>query len=111
LVKRSTPRPSETTQRQANTTQAASTSKQSSKTLKPGPKKAKRKDYYKILGVDKNAADSVIRKAYKKLSLKWHPDKNQNGTDEEKRKAEKMFREINEAMGVLGDKNKRDKYE
>lgn len=74
-------------------------------------KKAKRKDYFKLLGVSKDAPDAVIRKAYKKLALKWHPDKNANGTDEEKRKAEKMFRDVNEAMGVLGDKDKRDKYE
>ena len=60
-------------------------------------KKNKRKDYYKILGVTKDAPDSVVRKAYKKASLQWHPDKNSNGTDEEKRKADKMFRDVNEA--------------
>lgn len=60
-------------------------------------KKNKRKDYYKILGVSKDAPDSVIRKAYKKASLQWHPDKNANGTEEEKAKAQKMFRDVNEA--------------
>ena len=74
-------------------------------------KAAKKKDYYKILGVDKNAPDAVIRKAYKKLALKYHPDKNAHGTEEEKRKADKMFKDVNEAMNVLGDKDKRDKYE
>jgi len=44
------------------------------------------------------------------LALKWHPDKH-TGCEEDKAKAEKMFREINEAMGVLGDKDKREKYD
>ena len=54
-------------------------------------KKAKKKDYFKILGVDKSTPDAVIRKAYKKLALKWHPDKNSSGTEEEQAKAKKMF--------------------
>lgn len=45
------------------------------------------------------------------MALKHHPDKNTNGTEEEKRKADKMFKDVNEAMSVLGDKDKRDKYE
>lgn len=53
-------------------------------------KKAKRKDYYKILGVEKGASDAQIRKAYKKLALKWHPDKN-SGDEEQEAKAKKMF--------------------
>ena len=74
-------------------------------------KAAKKKDYYKILGVDKSATDAQIRKAYKKAALKWHPDKNGNGTEEEIKKADKMFKDVNEAMAVLGDRDKRDKYD
>lgn len=73
-------------------------------------KKAKRKDYYKILGVDKNATDPEINKAYKKLALKWHPDKNSQ-TEESREKAEKMIKDLNEAKNVLTDKDKRRKYD
>lgn len=73
-------------------------------------KKAKRKDYYKILGVDKNATDQEIKKAFRKLALKWHPDKNSD-TEEQKEKADKMFKDINEANNVLTDRDKREKYD
>eukprot|EP01138_Halocafeteria_seosinensis_P010909 gb/GECG01011142.1/.p1 GENE.gb/GECG01011142.1/~~gb/GECG01011142.1/.p1 ORF type:complete len:296 (+),score=56.34 gb/GECG01011142.1/:1-888(+) len=66
-------------------------------------------DYYQILGVNKNASDDELKKAYKKLAVKWHPDKNQDRKEE----AEKKFKEINEAYEVLSDKEKRaiyDKY-
>ncbi|KAL9969624.1 hypothetical protein ACROYT_G021859 [Oculina patagonica] len=65
------------------------------------------KDYYKILGVPKTAKDDEIKKAYRKLALKWHPDKNKSADAEEK------FKEISEAYDVLSDKEKReifDKY-
>jgi DnaJ homolog subfamily C member 7 len=74
-------------------------------------KASKKKDYYKILGVEKNATDAEIRKAYKKAALKWHPDKNQNGTEEVVKKADKMFKDVNESMAVLGDRDKREKYD
>lgn len=65
------------------------------------------KDYYKILGVPKTAKDNEIKKAYRKLALQWHPDKNKAPGAEEK------FKEISEAYDVLSDKEKReifDKY-
>lgn len=66
-----------------------------------------KKDYYGVLGVDKNADDSTIKKAYYKLAQKWHPDKN---TDN-KQEAESKFKEISEAYGVLSDAEKRNKYD
>jgi len=68
-------------------------------------KKASRKDYYKILGVEKNATPDDIKKAYRKLALKWHPDKNSQD-EESKVKAEKMFKDIGEAYAVLSDERK-----
>lgn len=65
------------------------------------------KDYYDILGVDKNADDETLKKAYRKLSLKWHPDKNK-GNEEE---SNKMFKQISEAYSVLKDKEKRAIYD
>ena len=55
------------------------------------------KDYYKTLGVDKNADDSEIKKAYRKLSLKYHPDRHTDDSEEDKKKAEEKFVEVNEA--------------
>ena len=64
------------------------------------------KDYYKILGVSKTASADEIKKAYRKLAIKYHPDKNQNN-----KSAEEKFKEINEANEVLGDVEKRKKYD
>src|SRR5215213_8984785 len=63
-------------------------------------------DYYKILGVDKNASDEDIKKAYRKLARKYHPDLNPNDKE-----AHKRFQEINEANEVLSDPEKRKKYD
>ncbi|MFP2997319.1 J domain-containing protein [Spongiivirga sp. MCCC 1A20706] len=63
-------------------------------------------DYYKILGVTKNATDKEIKKAYRKLARKYHPDLNPNDTE-----AEKMFKQLNEAHEVLSDSEKRSKYD
>ncbi|XP_043689709.1 dnaJ homolog subfamily B member 13-like [Telopea speciosissima] len=64
-------------------------------------------DYYKILQVDKNAKDEDLKKAYRKLAMKWHPDKNPNN----KREAEAKFKEISEAYEVLSDAQKRAIYD
>ncbi|CAK9808399.1 DnaJ homolog subfamily B member 4 [Anthophora plagiata] len=63
------------------------------------------KDYYKILGISKNASDDDIKKAYRKLALKYHPDKNRSAGAEEK------FKEIAEAYEVLSDAKKREVYD
>ena len=63
------------------------------------------KDYYKILGISKNATEEEIKKAYRKLALKYHPDKNKSAGAEEK------FKEFAEAYDVLSDKKKRDIYD
>lgn len=73
-------------------------------------KKAKKKDYYKILGVQKGDDEKKIKTAYRKLALKWHPDKNAE-SDESKARAEKMFKEINEAWAVLSDPEKRRQHD
>ncbi|MCC6261718.1 MAG: J domain-containing protein [Anaerolineales bacterium] len=64
------------------------------------------KDYYKILGVERKASADEIRSAYRKLAMKYHPDKNQGD-----QKAEDKFKEINEAYQVLSDEQKRAKYD
>ena len=73
-------------------------------------KEAGKKDYYKILGVDSKATDDEIKKAYRKLALKWHPDRNQ-GDEDEVKKADKMFKDINEAYSVISDPEKRKRFD
>lgn len=63
------------------------------------------KDYYGVLGLQKGANDDDIKKAYRKMALKYHPDKNKAPGAEEK------FKEIAEAYEVLSDKKKRDVYD
>lgn len=65
------------------------------------------KDYYKVLGVEKNATPEDIKKAYRKLAMKWHPDKNPNNKEE----AEHKFKDIGEAYSVLSDEKKRKTYD
>jgi len=64
------------------------------------------RDYYNILGVDKNASEKDIKKAYRKLAREFHPDKNPNN-----KQAEEKFKEINEAYEVLGNPENRTKYD
>jgi curved DNA-binding protein len=63
-------------------------------------------DYYQVLGVDKKASADEIKKAYRKLALKWHPDKNPNN-----KSAEEKFKKISEAYAVLSDEKKRGEYD
>jgi molecular chaperone DnaJ len=67
---------------------------------------ADRPDYYKILGVGKNATDEEIKKAYRKLARKHHPDRNPGDTQ-----AEERFKEVSQAHDVLGDPDKRKQYD
>jgi curved DNA-binding protein len=64
------------------------------------------KDYYKILGIEKNADSEEIKKAYRRLAKKWHPDKNPGNP-----KAEERFKEVAEAYDVLSDTAKRKKFD
>ncbi|CAD7697242.1 unnamed protein product [Ostreobium quekettii] len=65
------------------------------------------KDYYKVLGVPRDATDDQLKKAYRKLALKWHPDR----STENKKQAEEKFKEIGEAYEVLSDPQKKEIYD
>ena len=66
---------------------------------------AEKRDYYEVLGVDKNADEKEIKKAYRKLAMKYHPDVSDDEDSTEK------FKEISEAYAVLSDEDKRQKYD
>ena len=65
-----------------------------------------KRDYYEVLGVDKSASKEEIKKAYRKLALKYHPDKNKNDKG-----AEEKFKEASEAYHVLSDDKRKNNYD
>ena len=73
-------------------------------------RESENKDYYAILGVPRTASDEEIKRAYRKLALRWHPDKN-TASPEQRAHAERMFKDIGEAYTVLSDKGKRSLYD
>lgn len=72
---------------------------------------AQKRDYYEVLGVAKGASADEIKSAYRKLAIKWHPDKWVDGTDAEKKTAEEKFKEASEAYSVLSDPEKKQRYD
>ncbi len=66
-----------------------------------------KRDYYEILGVSKDATDADIKSAYRKLALKYHPDRNPG----DKKEAGERFKEVSEAYAVLSDSQKRAQYD
>ena len=71
---------------------------------------ARKRDYYAILGIDKNADEKEIKRAYKKMAMKYHPDRNSE-SEESKKMAEKKFIDVNDAYSVLSDPKKRSMYD
>ena len=66
-----------------------------------------KRDYYEVLGVDKNASEADLKKAYKKMARKYHPDLNRD----DPKTAEAKFKEVNEAYDVLKDPQKKAQYD
>lgn len=71
---------------------------------------AGKKDYYKILGVEKQATEEQLKRAYRQMALRWHPDKNAE-TPEKHSQSEKLFKDVSEAYAVLSDPQQRQRYD
>ena len=67
---------------------------------------AEKRDYYEVLGVAKNATADEVKKAYRKLAIQFHPDKNPGD-----KKSEEKFKEVNEAYETISDEKKRKMYD
>ena len=65
-----------------------------------------KRDYYEVLGLKKGAGEDEIKRAFKKMAMKYHPDRNPGD-----KKAEEAFKEVNEAYGVLSDSEKKKRYD
>jgi len=74
-------------------------------------KKSKRKDYYKILGVERTANDDEVKKAYRKRAMVHHPDRHSSASEQEQKDHEHKFKEVGEAYAVLSDEKKRRMYD
>lgn len=72
---------------------------------------AQKRDYYEVLGVEKNATAADIKKAYKKMAIKYHPDRQTGKPEAEQKEAEEKFKEAAEAYSVLSDEQKRQQYD
>ena len=72
---------------------------------------ANKRDYYEVLGVDKNADEATIKKAYRDVAKKYHPDVNADKDEKTKAEAAEKFKEASEAYAVLSDAEKRKQYD
>jgi DnaJ family protein C protein 7 len=74
-------------------------------------KKSKRKDYYKVLGIEVGADEAAIKKGYRKMAILWHPDKHTQNGEEATKEAEIRFKEIGEGYAILSDPKKKQMYD